>query len=391
MFWLAATAAVSIAPEVVWKRTFELRERLERRVDRDFNRDSPDGRTDLFTRARVGVEFDAGNGWSGALQYQLATDAVWTDKRNFSTQNSDANLAFVRWKGAGTTVTAGRQKIAFGSERLIGNLEWANVARSYDGMRVSTSRGDVFAARIGVSLPTLPEARVAGAAVRWSGGESMLVFKHDETAAGDVDVTTLAHRGAAAGAVNLEYEAALQMGKVGTRDQRGWAVHVGGSKPLDGRNRVLAELNAASGGGDSDTTRTFDNLYPTNHNKYGTSDLQGWRNMSAWSLGFEHRTKSGATVSLTHHRFFLADASDAWYGAGGAPNKRGGGLYVDPSGSSGKDVGSEWDLEYARKLSPGWSVAVGVARFEPGGFVRALNGGHGDAQTWGYLSVQGRF
>ncbi|MCO5297475.1 MAG: alginate export family protein [Fimbriimonadaceae bacterium] len=391
MFWLVAMPPISVSPQVVWKRTFELRERFERRIDRDFNRDVPDGKSDLFTRARVGVEFEAGDGWSGAFQYQLATDAIWTDARNFSTQNSDANLAFVRRREGGTTVTAGRQKIAFGNERLIGNLEWANVARAYDGVRVTTKMYDLFAARIGVSLPELPDAWVAGAVARWRGGESMLVVKHDEPAGGDVDITTLAHRGSMKGAVDVEYEVALQAGEVGSKDQRGWAVHVGGSRKLDARNRLLAEVNAASGGGDSNTVRTFDNLYPTNHNKYGTSDLQGWKNMNEWSVGFEHQLKPGATVSVTYHQFFLADAADAWYGAGGAPNKRSGGVYLDPSGTSGKDVGSEWNLEASTKLSPSWSVAAGISRFEPGGFIRALNGGHGDAQTWGYLSVQGRF
>lgn len=391
MLWFVSLPVVWNSEPVVWRPIAEMRQRVERRIDRDFNRNLPDGKTDLFTRVRAGVEFEAGPRWSGALQYQLASNAVWTDTSNFSTQNSDASQAFVRYRTEAATVTAGRQKIAFGTERLIGNLEWANVARSYDGLRVSHAKWDAFAARIGVSLPRVPNVWLAGVVARWRAGESMVIVKHDEPGSGDVDLATLGHRGSAKGAVDLDYEVAVQAGQVGTRDQRAWAVHLGGSRKLNPKNRVFAEVNAASGGGDENTTRTFDNLYPTNHSKYGTSDLQGWRNMSEWVIGFEHQPKPGAAVSISYRRFGLADASDAWYGAGGAPNKRGGGVYVDPSGSSGKDVGAEWNLEASCRLSPAWSFSGGVSRFEPGGFVRTLNGGKGDAQTWGYLSVQGRF
>lgn len=175
------------------------------------------------------------------------------------------------------------------------------------------------------------------------------------------------------------------------RTNRHGRIHLGVSKALGSGTRGFAELNAASGGGDADTVRTFDNLYPTNHNKYGISDLQGWRNMNELAVGVEFTPVKDAKLTASYRILRLADARDAWYGAGGAPNKRAGGVYVDPTGASGRNVGAEWNLDASYKLSSLWTVNGGLAVFTPGGFVKSVNGGHGDQQTWGYLQLSAKF
>ena len=114
---------------------------------------------------------------------------------------------------------------------------------------------------------------------------------------------------------------------------------------------------------------TFDQLYPTAHDKYGVTDLVGWQNMrhlrSGLDLGF---TKSWSATAR-YNRYWLADRYDALYTGGGAVLAR------SPTGVAGTDVGQEIDVIAAGKFRPTLSFSGGIGYFMPGTFLKTTTPG----------------
>lgn len=371
--------------------TFDWRLRLERRIDRDFAV-AADNRNDALNRIRPGVSWTYGKTWSGELQYQLAHDEIWRPGTTSSDEASDVNLAYVRHRDRGLEVTAGRQKINIGSERLIGSLEWSMTGRSFDGLRFKTGSWDAYAFKVGVAHPKPGRTRIAGASLKSAHGLSSIIFKHDDQAGPSTDIWTLSHLWQKpAGAWNWEAEGAIQAGHIGTRKQSAWALHLGGTYTLSKQAKAWLEINAASGGSDANNVRTFDNLLPTNHKFYGSMDLQSWRNMEEIAVGYDRQLDAKWNLRVHAHSFALRDPSDAWYGAGGGANVGAGGAFVDPTGNSGRDVGRELDIEFGYKHDARVSLSGGVGIFWPGGFVKARNGGAARTQIWSFLGVQFKY
>lgn len=371
--------------------TLDIRDRYERRLERDFLESNADDRSDFFMRIRPGIELTLEGGWSAAVQYQFAHNSVWSPGVNGSFENSDAREAFVRRQGRDGTLTIGRQKAFVGSERLIGAGEWTNVGRSFDGVRFQNKSWDVLAATIGVSAPRPRNARLAAAVYSWRAGQSMVAFKYDEIAAGEQRIATLNHsKKWSRGPWEYDVDGAVQFGRNAGLDHEAWALHAGAAFKPDSKNRLYFEANAASGGPGTSKSETFDNLYPTNHRFYGSMDLQAWKNMREFVVGWQHKLGPAIDFHVHGHLFGLMDARDAWYGAAGTPNKRVGGVFRDPSGASGKDVGAELDVEFAMRLDKRSTLQFGIGIFEPGKFVERMNGGEADRQTWCYVQIQRR-
>lgn len=379
---------------------FDWRFRIERRLNRDFMSSSAspavsanDDRTDLINRMRAGVEWNYGKEWSGEIQYQLASDSIRTNLSQTSDDFSDVNLAFAKYRRKNAAITIGRQKINIGSERLLGTLEWSTAGRSFDGLRLQSGNWDAFAFKVGVALPKSNRFRMAGTTFKSSYGLTQVFFKHDGApGAMDTDVWTLAHAWQKKFDKWLpEAEVALQSGNSAGRTLRAWAWHGSLSYAHSAKTRFYVEANAASGGGDATTSHTFDNLLPTNHKFYGAMDMQSWRNMEELVVGVDHQIDAKLGAKLHWHKFALRDASDGWYGAGGGINRGALGLFIDPTGASGKNIGSEIDFELNYKLNPRTSFSGGIGVFSPGSFIKARNGGVADQQTWFYLMGQIRF
>ena len=92
---------------------------------------------------------------------------------------------------------------------------------------------------------------------------------------------------------------------------------------LGGRLSVVArELDVAVADGDADpadgTRGTFDQLYPTPHDKYGLADQIGWKNIHHARAGFEITPLKGLPVTTNYHSWWLAETRDGIYNAGSA-------------------------------------------------------------------------
>ena len=80
--------------------------------------------------AMVGIE-DFNSTTNGRTQYPVVADP----------EGLDLNQAFIRYRNADWTVTAGRQRILHGRQRFAGGVAWRQNEQTYDALRVQFNRG----------------------------------------------------------------------------------------------------------------------------------------------------------------------------------------------------------------------------------------------------------
>jgi hypothetical protein len=377
-----------------WFRPYiEDRERYERHINPTFNGPKDANRSDLYNRVRLGANFDFSHGLKATLEYQNATDLYWTKAANSMTHNSDASLAFADYAAMKYDFSLGREKIALGEMRLIGPTEWTNLSRSFDVARAKSGPWDLWGGTLGMANKDTKTVRLADLThLDKTWGTTSLILKHDLGSMASIDEQTLDHFVKRKfGNTTADAEAAVQIGANNLKDQSAWAYHARLTQDLFKKTTFSIEADAASGGSTSTISRTFDNLYPSNHDLYGLADTTGWKNMTYFAARLENRPSDRLWLRVSEQTFSLRDASDAWYSFSGAANaKSGGGVFQDPSGKSGTQLGSELDAEASWDLKKAGSFSAGLALFSPGDFVKNITQ-RDDNETFCYLQYQVRF
>ena len=300
--------------------------------------------------------------------------------------------------GSNSTVRVGRQELAFGEQRLLGPLPWTNTARSFDGARVTMKSRigqiDAFAASIVTINPAGFDKSGAGNLLSGVYGsltavipkqvvEPYFLWRQSRDVAAELGglaplhqaTTGLRIAGKLPAALDYSGELAVQTGSVGPDDVRAWAGHSAIGKTLTGAGwhpRIFGEYNYASGDADrTDGTRgTFDQLYPTGHDKLGLADQIGWRNIRDARAGVEIKPSAKWQVAGSYHSFWLASPTDALYSASGTLVSR------SPVGIAGRHVGQEIDGQLAYAYSPQLQIGAGYAHLIPGEFLKSTTPGH---------------
>lgn len=371
----------------------DLRERVEDHQNPTFYGDSGKNYENLYSRLRLGLDFDSKAKLGARLEYQVAGDLIWSQNGNSNTNNSDILLAYVDYSTGGVTGIGGRQKLELGQQRLIGSTEWLNLSRSFDAGRIESGQWDAWAGRLGVANNKPETARIEALGhtdKNW--GTTTFIAKHDLGAVSGIDIQALDHLVAHDfGKVTVDAEGAVENGSSNGKDLRAWAWHLRASRPILPKTTLRLEANAASGGGNATTTRTFDNLYPSNHDLYGLADLVGWKNMNDYAIKIENHSFKSLTLSAEAHAFSLRDASDAWYNAVGAVNTGAGGAFKDPTGASGRNLGSEFDLLASYNMKSCGTLTAGVAMFDPAAFEQSVAGLGTNRLLYGFLQYGVKF
>lgn len=367
--------------------------------------------------ARTGMDFVAGND-DGYYLHRLRLNALLEPHRRlrfyFEVQDSQAP-ALRRPAPAGFTNTLdlrqaylelgsqdahfalrfGRQDLIFGEERLVGAAGWGNLGRSFDAVRLSWRgdgrRLDAFAAAVVPALDgRFDRPRLKNGFYGLYGSfdkllrdgvlEAFLLWKTNSLASaevggpGDLDVYTAGARlvGKLPRRTDYNVEMAFQLGHAAGDAIRAWAGHwaLGWAPWKDRPIRLIVEYNFASGDRDPRDGRrgTFDQLYPTNHNKYGTADLIGWRNIRNVAAGLEWRPSPRWRLKTDYHAFWLADRRDALYTEAGA-------VFVRNPRASSSRIGSELDWQAEWQVSTRLQFGVGYARMIPGPYLKQSTAG----------------
>lgn len=316
------------------------------------------------------------------------------------TNRTDLRLAFTDLGRDGqgpVLLRVGRQELAYGDERVVGAANWGNVARAFDAAKLVLRRGpwqlDLVSAAVVVPQVRglshhLPGNNLHFAYGRWKGplpgltvepyflwrvgqgtGDALQgILRQDRRVAG----VRVAGRPAARWDYTTEW--LMQRGEAtgrafGPESIHAFAQHTVVRRAFDHpawKPRLLAEFNYASGDATPGDGRagTFDQLYPTPHEKYGLADQVGWQNVQHVSGGVELTPRPHLLLRFLAHDWHLAQARDGLYAAGGAL------VFRDLSGRSGRHIGEEVDLiaQYNWRVH---YVGGGFGHLFPGAFLHA--------------------
>ncbi len=294
-------------------------------------------------------------------------------------------------------VRVGRQELVYGDQRLLGHVSWTNAARTFDAAKVmlrgkafsldvfgssvvnvrdtafnkSTFDASQFYGAYGIASKLVPKGSVEPYIFYRVGADQ----RTELGALGDLKASTIGVRWVGTLPAGLDYntEMAFQTGSLGSDDVSAWAGHWALRDMLTKKYsvRVLGEFNYASGDAvPGDGIRgTFDQLYPTGHDKYGLSDQVGWKNIRHLRGGLELTPRKGLVVSGSYHSSWLAESRDALYNAGGAVLAR------IATGAPDSHVGQELDAQAMFTLSPQIQVGGGYAHIMPGAFLKQATPG----------------
>ncbi len=291
----------------------------------------------------------------------------------------------------------GRQELAFGEQRLVGPANWLNTGRTFDAVRATFHKGnyrlDAFASSVvntkdgewdhhqqgnnfhglyGGIEKLIPNAVIEPYAF-WRTAPRQAT---ESKTLGSLDSKTFGARVAGKLPYSFDYsvEMARQLGVIGTDDIQAWAGHwlVGyTATQVKKKPRFFAEYNYASGDANpTDKQRgTFDQLYPTGHDKWGLADQVGWRNIHDARVGGEVKPNAKLTFTSSYHNWWLASATDALYNAAGAAVVR------VTSGVDGTHVGQELDAQGAYAFNKQVQFGMGFGHIFPGEFLKKATPG----------------
>lgn len=395
--------------------------RSELRLNRDFRAAVPDDTFFTDHRARLSARASFRGTLGMVLEYQDVR--IWgTEQSTVSTDpftGLHQGFLDVRLSEGLWNLRVGRQELCYGEDRLLGCLDWAMSARSFDGVwgRAApggqfTVDGFAFTVRNRAFLPTaVPGETVLnrgtylfGGYGRWRPAENVgldayaLGFSADpsDPMVGFVpnrNFATLGGRGfLRGGPFHVIGEGAYQLGWVGDRDIRafGTALRATATAPWWATPYVMFEHLYASGDSDPQegTIRTFNQLFPTAHIHLGYADLVGWQNVQSvrGTVGFR---PWGAHVWLDVHQFWMAQPQDAWYDAAGRVF-----IAADPLRTA-RNMGTEIDLSVTVPLTPNVAVSSAYALFLPGEAATSAPGstiGRGDTPShWAFAYLRSQW
>ncbi len=357
----------------------------------------------LLSRLRVNLLLRPAS-WLKLFGQTQDTRVFWKNQKPYGPpyQNTfDLRLAYVEIgdsdkKAVGLRV--GRQEINLGDQRLVGSTNWSNNARSFDAVRLTLRSGgyrvDAFASSVVVQVDGVFDHHLQGSNLHglYGGIEKLVpdaviepyifwrLIPRVKTELGKIakeDMKTAGFRwvGKVPGGLDYGVEIAAQTGFAGKDSIGAWAGHwvAGYTMPsVRWRPRLLVEYNFATGDKNpKDSHRgTFDQLYPTAHDKYGLADQVGWRNIKDLRTGLELRPRGKVTASAIYHDYWLASARDGLYSASSVLLAR------KLDGSAGTHVGQEFDVQGFYAPNKSTVLGAGVGHLFPGEFLKKASPGH---------------
>ena len=317
----------------------------------------------------------------------------------------DVRQAFVRLGKGPVKITAGRQLLNYGAQRLLGPLDWTNTSRNWDAVKLELGTADAkidfFASSVVLVDPMRRvNQRRDGFNLHGAYGsfkklvpkavfEPYLLWKTGGVSIGSGGFRLAAMPGTA-GLHGFDYQTEVirQWGRFGTLDHSAWAAYGIGGYTIGSstwKPRVSAEYSYASGNRNANdqTHRTFDHLLGTNHLFYGLVDAVGWQNMKNVRLGADARPNKKVQLNADYHWLWLASPNDALYDVAGRATVR------PRAGNRATGIGTELDFTATYTASRQWRVGGGIGHLFAGDFLKQNSSGSG--QTFPYLFAQYSF
>jgi hypothetical protein len=333
---LAAVPTAGVAQEVDLKFGGQVRPRFEYRNPLLL----PDGDGEYFTSMRTRLDLRASLDDNLAAFIQIQDVRLWGSEGNtlgdFSADGLDIHQAYIdlgKAENGGFMGRFGRQEVNFGGQRLVGAVNWAQQARSFDGIRVgsggSVGNIDFFAAKLQENQAgdETREADLVSTYGTWDLSDTQdldlyWIYDHrqdDEAVAGEQNTDRHTFGARWVGNVSgftYRAEGSYQAGTfVGTDVS---AFMFGGriAHGFAGKGTVTLWYDYLSGDGDlgDDELKVFDTLFATNHKFYGFADMfldipahTGGRGLQDLAIKGTYRVHADWLLRLDLHSFHMAD------------------------------------------------------------------------------------
>jgi hypothetical protein len=333
---LAALPTAVVAQEVDLEFGGQVRPRFEYRDPLLL----PDGGAENFVSMRTRLDLRAGLDDNLAAFIQIQDVRLWGSEGNtlgdFSANGLDIHQAYIDLGKAvdgGFMGRFGRQEVNFGGQRLVGSVNWAQQARSFDGIRVgsggSVGNIDVFAAKLrdAQAGDIEAEADLVSAYGTWdiTGTQDLdlyWIYDHREDNEADPgDQKTNRHTFGTRWVGNVSRftyraEGSYQTGQLLGTDVSAFMFGGRLAYGFGGKASVTLWYDYLSGDGDlgDDTLKVFDTLFATNHKFYGFADLflnipvhTGGRGLQDMAIKGSYRFNPEWMLRLDLHSFRMAD------------------------------------------------------------------------------------
>lgn len=407
----------------------------------DFNDQVTALNDDIFVlnRFRIGLAFKPEDWLKFYVQGQDAHE-WFSDRPNIPGQlgaegddNFDLRQAYVQIGPKNLNGTVGRQVLLYGDERLIGPGEWTNFTRTFDAakfhyeqpkfsidlfastpvyiFRDSFDQSDLFNGSETHRNLVFTGAYASTTAIQPITLEGYALYLHEDNTTPLVSTvppisypgTTLSIPGTSTDFVTLgtrvksdpkklhgwefDGEFAFQAGQVSDLDLLACALHIGGGytfQKCPWKPRLYFEYNFATG--DDNPTDgdigTFQNLFPSNHNKYGVMDLFAWQNLSSPDVRLKVQPLKQVSLETAFYSYWLADTNDAWYRANGTTKVR---PLTPAARDASSYAGSEIDFLVTYQPVKFLSFWAGYSHFFAGDYLNAT--GRSDDADYGYVQA----
>jgi hypothetical protein len=303
---------------------------------------------------------------------------------------------------------AGRQVLEFGDERVIGPSNWVNVGRTFNVARVDLHHPGydvaIFASSVVPGSNTdlhnaLPGNNLYGAYASLKNIVPRATFEPyvlwrlapanfalpETVGRGHLNEVTIGLHLKGTFPPDFDYDAEFdgQTGSLGSSSIGAWAGYAGVGKTfpnIAAAPRVFLEGNYASGtknpaGRD---WNTFDQLYPSNHDKFGFADEVGRRNLVQFRVGVEESPTKKWKLKQAFEGFWLATSNDNFYASSGA-------IAVAAHPGASRHIGNELDLVAEYQMDKGLNFGFGYARLFAGQFLKTTTQGNDFGYPYAYV------
>lgn len=288
------------------------------------------------------------------------------------------------------SLKVGRQVLLYGDQRLIGPLEWSNISRTFDAVKLRYTGKDglwvdafissvVVIDRFGMD-DSDKDSLLSGlyAHIPTLGIQDTEVYAlyFDDTNRNDHFLTLGTHWKSTPGKLgpwDYETEFVVQTGTAGGRDLSAFASYVeaGYTFQQPWKPRLGLEYSYASGDGNAADNKqgAFQSLFPTNHLHYGLMDAFSWSNSHDIAFHLSAKPTTKLTTSLDFHLFWLADTADTWRRANATTAVR------PVNAAASNYAGSELDLLMAYAINTNFNVTLGYSHFFAGTYLSDAGAG----------------
>lgn len=319
------------------------------------------------------------------------------DKTNAFTDQFDLRQLFGEmdspFEKIPATVKVGRQELIYGDGRFIGSPDWSNVGRVFDAVKAvyhprDWFQFDTFFAQVVSVRKDTPDTAAHHDNLDGMYStlkpfkdqvlDTFLFIRHDRNneiqgerpgELGQLKEYTMGNRFKGK-KWNFDYgtEYALQFGSRAHDSIAAWAFHQEAGYTFAkvwASPRFYAEFNHASGDRNPSDGQfnTFDNLFPSNHDKYGFMDLVGLKNINDIRIGNSLKPHSRLSLISDFHWFFLDAKESPWFSDNG-------GVLRAANPNANTQLGEELDLLANIKITEHLNLLIGYGHFFAGPFTR---------------------